>query len=35
MLEQQSLPQQGFGVMSFHICVGITLGLIVGVCVIV
>lgn len=35
MLEQESLPKQGFGVMSFHICVGITIGLIVGVRVIV
>lgn len=31
MLEQESLPKQGFGVMSFHIWFGITLGFIVGV----
>lgn len=35
MLEQESLPKQGFGVMSFHICVGITLRFIVGMRVIV
>lgn len=35
MLEQESLPKQGFGVVSFHISVGIAIGLTVGVRVIV